>query len=567
MTSAGIVIASLVERGYAASVTRMLTASAHIAGDIYEHNAINNASPEELTRVCTELSGKIGATVEFITPDGQIVGQTLKRAPKSLANEAVAARMASSGCRLCHPEARNTKGFSVSRAVFVDNTHIGDARVTVPGFGVRRASVRTQRITFVALIVATVLAVALSQRLAAAVTKPAARLSDVARSMAQGDLSQRVDSSHAGELAELADSFNTMAGQMEQALNRIAEDKNRMETILTTMADGVIVADEDGKITLFNNASERLLGMVGRNVTGLLIEKSGLPEDLIRMALDSLQSADIIRKELHISPDDNEMCLGVHSLPIRSQSSAVAGVAVVLHDQTAMWQREKNQREFVSNVSHEFRTPVTAVRVTAEALLSGAKNDPVLLDSFLASLVQESDRLSLLIDDLLALAKNESGNRTLRKINENVRELLTRVVDLHYAKAENEGVTLTIAVTDDVFAYVDEQQMEQVLSNLIDNAIKCTPEGGQVTVCAEDKCDSTVLSVIDTGIGIASADVSRLFERFYRSDKARSRKKGGSGLGLSIVRSIVDAHGGHITVQSTPGVGSTFTVVIPKSEN
>ncbi|HOP81233.1 MAG TPA: ATP-binding protein, partial [Armatimonadota bacterium] len=222
-------------------------------------------------------------------------------------------------------------------------------------------------------------------------------------------------------------------------------------------------------------------------------------------------------------------------------------------------------KEFVANVSHELRTPITAVRVTAEALLSGAKDDPQLLDRFLTTLVKESERLSLLIDDLLEIAKREAGQRKIRRTEIDLPRLMTRIIALHRAKAEASNIGITSEVQDDLTIYADEQQIEQVISNLLDNAIKYTLQNGKVDVRAEGNGKSVTISVTDTGIGIPNNEVPRIFERFYRVDKARSRQLGGTGLGLSIVKDIVEAHNGTITVETELGSGSTFTVSIPRN--
>jgi len=237
---------------------------------------------------------------------------------------------------------------------------------------------------------------------------------------------------------------------------------------------------------------------------------------------------------------------------------------VVLHDLTEMRKHEKAEREFVANVSHELRTPITAIRVTAEALISGAKDDPKLLDRFTNSLLSESERLSALIDDLLELAKRDAGHERLERTRLPLISIGERACEYWGQRAKHRGLTLECDIPDGVYLYADERQMDRMLDNLLSNAIKYTPKGGKVTVSVAEVDRFVEISVADTGIGIPQGDIARIFERFYRVDKTRSRQQGGTGLGLSIVKDIVESHGGNVRVESELGKGSTFTVAIPK---
>ncbi|MEN6521702.1 MAG: ATP-binding protein [Armatimonadota bacterium] len=227
--------------------------------------------------------------------------------------------------------------------------------------------------------------------------------------------------------------------------------------------------------------------------------------------------------------------------------------------------REEAQKEFLDNIGHEMRTPLTAIRLTAEVLLSGAKDDPELLAMFLRNLVKESERLSLLIEDLLEIANGVSRSRKLRMTSIDINSLVSRVTNLNTSKAVDDQVTLIIKTPGNIVVNADEQQVEQVLDNLLRNAIKYTQAGGMVTINAKEDSNSVSLIVSDTGIGIPENEVPKIFERFYRVNKAHSRKLGGTGLGLSIVKDIVEAHNGTITVETELGKGSTFTVSFPKN--
>ncbi|MGB9619077.1 MAG: sensor histidine kinase, partial [Armatimonadota bacterium] len=239
---------------------------------------------------------------------------------------------------------------------------------------------------------------------------------------------------------------------------------------------------------------------------------------------------------------------------------------IILHDLTEVRHHEKVQKEFVSNVGHELRTPLTAVRTTAEALLSGAKHDEAVLDRFLNTIISEIDRLSTLIDNLTEIVRVSSGIAPTEKSECSISEIVCQALEAVRPQAEKKNIEITVEVPQNLTGYCDGMQMVHVVRNLADNAVKYTPEGGSVRLWAGKEDSSIVIRVSDTGIGIPHGEIPRIFERFYRVDKARSRRLGGTGLGLSIVKEIVDAHGGEVLVESSLGSGSTFTVKLPPPE-
>jgi len=563
ISAAGLVLSELIEREYNSGYRTVLNSHAGLVGNVLEEEYHPGMSSADADRLCGDLGSRINARVQVIDPSGGIVGDSRRGTGDGDPVEGQAERLQHPGCRVCHPEARSSEVLLVDQPIVISGRPVGKARVSISLFGVRQARGRVQRVTLAALVAAALLAVALGQRLASSIAKPITDMSRVASRMAEGDLTQRVDATGPDEIGQLAASFNTMALQLERMLTEMAEDKDKMETILTTMADGIIVTDEVGRVRLFNKASEGIFGREAQETLGRPIADLDLHPELAKMVHETLSTRRLVRREIRL-PGPTEVQLSVYSSPVKDVSSGVKGAVVVLHDLTGIRRHERAQKEFVGNVSHELRTPITAVLVTAEALLSGAKENPKLLDRFLATLVHESERLSQLIDDLLEVAERDSGRREVRRSDVLLREVADRVFALCRAKAQRNHMGMTLDVPEDLVVYADEQQVEQVLANLVDNAVKYTLEGGTVTLHAEENGSSVSFSVSDTGIGIPQGEVSRIFERFYRVDKARSRQLGGTGLGLSIVKDIVDAHGGTIGVETQLDEGSTFTVTLPK---
>lgn len=558
MTVAGFVLSYLIERQYTNGYQKVLASHTALVKSAFEEDLRHEMDIDRLSQLCEDFSQRINARIQVHDPNGNII------ADSAAANhpDDPAKSLKSFSCVLCHPEARSSEMMVVRQPLVVNGTKIGDTTVSVSMFAVKQAAATSRRIIFIALVIAAALAAILSQRLAFSISKPITDMSSIAKAMAGGDLNQRATAKGTDEVSHLANAFNGMASQIQKMLDDMADERDRMETILTTMADGIIVTDKNGKVILFNKASEQMFGLEASHAVGRPIEEIELHPELAKMVSETLTTQRMVRKDLKL-PGNNEITLSAYSTTVKDPPSTVEGAVVVLYDLSEIRKHERAQKEFVANVSHELRTPITAVRVTAEALLSGAKNDPNLLDRFLTTLVKESERLSLLIDDLLEIAKREAGRRELQRTEVDVREVVERAVSMCGAEAERSGVDISVEVPD-IVLFADERQFEQVLSNLIDNAVKYTPEGGHVTVRAEEDDKAVSVCVADTGIGIPKSDVPRIFERFYRVDKARSRQAGGTGLGLSIVKDIVDAHDGTITVDTRLNEGSIFTVTFPK---
>jgi len=394
---------------------------------------------------------------------------------------------------------------------------------------------------------------------------PIARMNEMARAMAAGDLDQRVEVHSPDEIGELARSLNDLAQQLRHTIDELADQRGRMETILASMTDAIVVTDEHGRIVVFNQAGERMFRRSSKEALNAPVRSADLHPQIAAMAEECASTGEVTHREIRL-PGAEEATLSATASPLRHGNGKTIGCVVILHDLTEIRKRGRLEKEFVANASHELRTPITAIRVTAEALISGAKQDPKVMDRFLKSMVSESERLSALIDDLLDIAKRDAGQQPLDRAKVPLTEICKRACGYWKPEAEKWGLTLECNLPDDVFLLADQRQMGQVLDNLLSNAVKYTPQGGRINLSADAEDDWVAISVSDTGVGIPQGDIPRVFERFYRVDKTRSRRLGGTGLGLSIVRDIVESHGGRVTVESELGKGSTFTVTIPRWE-
>lgn len=357
--------------------------------------------------------------------------------------------------------------------------------------------------------------------------------------------------------------------ELQEAVDRLREviremwqDKRHAELVLAYMADGIIAVDSDGHLRTFNQAAEVIFQRRGSEVEGRRIDEVDLHPELARLAYHCISEGGSREAEVKL-PGLPPRVIGIFATAFPTGKAGHDWVMIILHDLTELRRHEANQKEFVSNVSHELRTPLTSVRTTAEVLLNGAKNDEDVVDRFLGTIISESDRLSALIEDLMEIAKRDSGIIKTEKAWVRTVDMIARAVDIIEPQADGKNVAIELNVPADMMTYCDEMQTVQLIRNLVDNAVKYTPDGGRVGIEAEASGTDCVISVRDTGIGIPQGEVDRIFERFYRVDKARSRRLGGTGLGLAIVKDIITAHGGSIRVETQLGKGSKFIVMLP----
>jgi len=437
---------------------------------------------------------------------------------------------------------------------------IGAVQVSVPRLWLDRALEKVWMALGEALLAGVVAALLLGAWRTRALAAPVLELARAARRISAGDLTARVAVRGRDEIGQLAGTFNAMAEQLRQKLAAVSEERNKIEAIISSMSDAVVAVDREGTILLLNRAAEDLLGLPqtarGRRLADVLGEHP------FRRSIEAAaQDRRDVAEEFSPHPLDDRT-LDVHATPLGGPEGDNAGAVAVVRDVTDLRRAERLRRELTANVSHELRTPLTSIKGFAETLLGGAMADEAACRRFLTIIDGEAARLMKLVDDLMDLSRLESRAVSMEPAEFRVDELVAEALSRMRPQADRHRIALR-ARTVPAIALADRDRVLQVLTNLLDNAIKFTPEGGTVDVSVTSPPTGAVVSVTDTGRGIPADDLPRIFDRFYRVDRSRSREAGGTGLGLAIAKHIVEAHGGRITVTSRVNAGSTFTFTLP----
>jgi two-component system phosphate regulon sensor histidine kinase PhoR len=419
------------------------------------------------------------------------------------------------------------------------------------------------RIALGGLVVALLMA-GVSLLISRRITRPLEQLQRGAERFGRGDLTHKLPVADSREIGALAETLNQMAAELDDKLRAVVRQRNEREAILSSMVEGVLAVDSRERLIRFNDAAARLLGIDAARAEGRTIQELVRNVSLHKLVGDVLTSQSPQEGEMLLR-DGGERFLRVQGTVLRGTAEGEYGALLVFHDVTPLKRLERVRRDFVANVSHELRTPVTSIKGFVETLLDGAMHKPEELQRFLGIVAAQTDRLNAIIEDLLMLSRveQEAERAEIAMSPGPVRKVLEGALEVCQRKAAEKNIGVEIACDEDLSLSMNAPLLEQAVVNLLDNAIKYAAAGQTVDVEAMREAGEVVIRVRDQGCGISREHLPRIFERFYRVDKARSRKLGGTGLGLAIVKHIAQAHHGRATVQSTVGQGSTFAIHLP----
>ncbi|TYP54926.1 two-component system histidine kinase PnpS [Thermosediminibacter litoriperuensis] len=457
-----------------------------------------------------------------------------------------------------------SRRFCAAVPVLFENNILGAVVVGLPPDEVNKI-LRIKLLFFVAAFLGIFSSTLMLRKAYAGIIKPISSMVEVTRNFAAGNFTRTVHVNSRDEVGQLSKELNLLAKKLRITLEELDEKTARMEDLLAGIVDGVVVVDVQRRVMLINPAAGKLVGTgsetaIGKNLISIIRNY-----ELDEAVKKTLRSGSPYFKEIVLLP--REQILKVHITPLKDKVGRISGSVIVMRDVTELKHLEKLRSEFIANVSHELRTPLTSIKGFVETLLEGAYQDPVLSKRFLNIIDAEAGRLYRLINNLLDLSRIETNQLKLRIEDVSAAELIKEVILIFENRLKEKGLMFSADIPGDLpKVKADPDWLRQVFINLLDNAIKYTRDGGKVWIEAEPKGDVVEFRVCDTGIGIPEEDLPRVFERFYRVDKARSPDMGGSGLGLAIVKHLVKAFGGEIRVESKVNQGSKFIFTLKRSQ-
>jgi len=538
------------------------------AEQIYQ--TLKTSEPGQVDTLCKRLGQAGDGRTRFtvILPSGRVLGDSDEdlafMEDHSSRPEIIDALEKGFGWSLRSSPTLGINMMYVAKAITERDEAIGVVRTAIPATAIDQAlrDIRT-KILWAGLAIA-VFAAGLSFAMSRRISQPIVRMKEIAQHFAEGQLDLRAPVPATVELGALAQALNEMARQLHHRILMLTDQRNELETILSSMVEGVLAVDGQGRIVSVNRAAADLLRIAASQVQGRNIEEVIRNVDFQQFVRKTLENEAPTEGKISL-PGQGRRFFRLHGASLADTKGGRSGAVIVLNDMTQVRRLENIRRDFVANVSHELRTPVTSIQGFVEALLDGAIHEPKKAERYLQIIAKHSDRLNAIIEDLLSLSRLEEDEERRKVSFETValRPLLESAVELSNPKAAEKQMTIYLDCDDQIKATINAALLEQAVVNLVDNAVKYSEPGGHVRISVRRSNDELVLAVEDDGCGIDKKHLSRIFERFYVVDKGRSRKLGGTGLGLAIVKHIAQVHGGSVSVESSPRKGSTFTIRLP----
>lgn len=563
----GLYDSSVVKQLYTDHLKADLEARARLAAEPIDDLLTRN-QPQKIDDLCKVLGHTSRTRITVVLPSGKVIGDS----------DADPAKMVNHGDREEIKEAlANGYGYKVhlSETLHEDRIYVavrlthGDGPVAVvrtsfPLTALNSVLSRVQNQVLLTTLIAALCYVGISLAISRRLSRPLEEIKAGVDRFAAGDLSHRLRVAGAAEITALAQTMNHMAEQLDERIQIILRQQDERDAMLSSMEEGVLAIDNEGTILSLNQACATLLGEDVERLQGRGIYEVIRKADLLQFVETALASSEPVEDEFQIR-GDKDRWVTAHGTLLRDSQRGKIGVLVVLHDNTRLRHLEDVRRDFVANVSHELRTPITSIKGFLETLMDGAFENKKTAQRFLQIMLRQVNRLDAIIGDLLVLSRIErsAGELRIEVATEPIRGVLQAAVEMCEKKAADKMVKIELTCPEDLTAEINAALLEQAVVNLLDNAVKYSNPEAIVDLSAAREGQELVIRVRDQGCGIDAKHLPRLFERFYRVDKARSRELGGTGLGLAIVRHIALAHRGSVSVESTVGVGSTFCLRLP----
>ncbi|MBU2499429.1 MAG: cell wall metabolism sensor histidine kinase WalK [Proteobacteria bacterium] len=522
-----------------------------------------------LDRLCKSMAKSTATRITVILPTGKVVADSDEE-PAKMDNhldrpEISSALKTGFGASSRYSPTLKVKMMYVALPLKRDNHTVAVLRTSIPVDAVDVTLKNIQAKIALGGVIIAALAAILSFLVSDRIRRPIEEIRRGAESFARGNFRYRLHVSDLEEIASLSETMNQMAGKLQEQIDTISGQRNELEAVLSSMVEGVLAVDKEERILSMNRAAGEIFQCDPSASQGRSIQEVVRHPDLQQFVISALSSGEAVEKDVILYAEEKRILHG-HGTILRDARGERGGALIVLNDVTRLRRLENIRRDFVANVSHEIKTPITAIKGFVETLRDGAAKRPRDAEHFLEIIQRHVDRLEALVEDLLCLSRIEKEVEEEEILLEEgpIREVLVAAIQVCEVKAAPKNIPLGLSCDEGLKAKMNPALLEQAVVNLLDNAIKYSDVARPVKLEAAETSSEIVIHVHDEGRGIEKRHLSRLFERFYRVDGARSRRLGGTGLGLAIVKHIMQAHGGRVSVESQAGKGSTFTLHLPK---
>lgn len=533
------------------------------------HDLLEPLDEESIDLLCKRVGGRAATRITVILPSGKVVGDSEGKPLRmdNHANRPEIRQSLNAGQGVSSRYSRTVRKHMMYMALAIrkDDRVLAVIRTSVPVDSIDETVTDIQVKIAIGGVIIAAMAAILSLVASRRISRPIQHIRQWAESIARGESQTRPPVVKTEEMAGLSRSVSRMASELADRISAVNRQRSELEAVVSSMVEGVVALDMEERIISMNQAAGRMFQCDSSSVQGKGIQEVVRNADLENFVKKARFSRQLVEKDI-VLYSGQERILNGHGTALFNEDGNRMGALIVLSDVTRLRKLETVRRDFVANVSHEIKTPITAIRGFVETLQDGAVENRKDTRRFLGIIERHVRRLEDIIGDLLTLSRieEEAEKEAIPLTESKIRGVLERAINFCESKAAARKIDIGLSCHEDATARINAHLLEQAFVNLLDNAIKYSNEESVVEIKAVQEDGELAISFQDKGIGIAKGHLPRLFERFYRVDKARSRKLGGTGLGLAIVKHIVQAHGGHVAVESTPGKGSTFAIHLPE---
>jgi len=541
-------------------------------GHLLEHEIFQYLTPlnsKYIDTICKSIGRDSSIRVSILLPNGDVIGDSEKN-PSIMDNhsdrpEIIKASGGNSGSSIRYSRTIKKNMMYVAIPLKKNNKTIAIIRTSIPLTFIDNKLKSIEFQIFVGGLIIALLASGISLYISRRISRPIEEMKIGAEQFAKGNLSFKLHAPNTKELASLCEAMNQMAVHLKNRIKTVLHQQNEIESILSSMIEGVIAVDKEARILNINNSAVNMINKASKSddYIGKSIQEKIRNIAVYEFVKETLENKKIMHGDVEFNINGKQI-INICSTPLSDSMKIPIGALIVLNDVTQLRHLENIRKDFVANVSHEIRTPLTTINGFVETLLSGAMKNPDENERFLKIIDKHVKRLTAIIEDLLQLAKIEQNgaNKKISRESGDIRDMIISTVQVCELKANDKNITINVLCDENLSYNLNIPLIEQAVVNLLDNAIKYSEKNSKIDIQAKLEANNLMISIKDYGTGIPKEHLSRLFERFYRVDKARSRKMGGTGLGLAIVKHIVQAHEGSVNVESFPGKGSNFIIKI-----